>query len=64
VAEQAIKMCDKGDKNGMLNKPEVIACGVPKNMADELFGMYGPDKNGDGELSKAEIEAFVKKMME
>lgn len=48
MAEQVIEMCDGPDKNEMLSKAEVIACGAPKNVADMLFGSAGPDKNGDG----------------
>ena len=63
MAEGLIKHCDKGEKDGQLTKAEAIGCGCPAKMADEIFGEDGADVNGDGKLSKAEIEGLIKEMM-
>merc|ERR1712127_252451 len=63
MAEGLIAHCDKGDKDGQLTKAEAIACGCPASEADKIFGAGGADVNGDGKLSKAEIEGYIKEEM-
>lgn len=55
-----IDYCDKGDKDGELTKAEVIGCGIPKANVNEVWPLI--DQDGNGKVSKAELETFRKEL--